>query len=158
MFITFPTNENLTCIYVTWPHAEFHAFRADIEGNFLKTLDLVPHFAQCVRQGKQEGRFVGTADLPNFFRKPFGPGWVLVGDAGYHKDPYSAQGIMDAFRDVELVVEAIDAGFSERRPLEEALAGYERQRNEKALPLYEYNAQAASMKPRPPEMQQLFAA
>lgn len=93
------------------------------------------------------GRFVGTADLPNFFRKPYGPGWVLVGDAGYHKDPYSAQGIMDAFRDVELIVEAIDAGFSERLPLEEALASYERQRNEMALPLYEYNTQAASMKP-----------
>jgi flavin-dependent dehydrogenase len=158
MFITFPTNENLTCIYVAWPHSEFHAFRADIEGNFLKTLDPVPHFAQRVRQGKQEGRFVGTADLPNFFRKPYGPGWVLVGDAGYHKDPYSAQGIMDAFRDVELVVEAIDAGFSEQLPLEEALADYERQRNEMALPLYEYNMQAASMKPSLPEMQQLFAA
>ena len=60
--------------------------------------------------------------------------------------------------DVELVAEAIDAGLSERRSLEEALADYERQRNEMALPLYEYNAQAASMKPRPPEMQQLFAA
>ena len=101
---------------------------------------------------------MGTADLPNFFRKPCGPGWALVGDAGYHKDPYGAQGIMDTFRDVELVVEAIDAGFSERRPLEEALANYEWQRNEMALPLYEYNAQGASMRPRPPEMQQLFAA
>jgi 2-polyprenyl-6-methoxyphenol hydroxylase-like FAD-dependent oxidoreductase len=158
MFITFPTNENLTCIYVAWPRSEFHAFRADIEGNFLKTLDPVPHFAERVRQSKQVERFVGTADLPNFFRKPYGPGWVLVGDAGFHKDPCSAQGITDAFRDVELVVEAIDAGFSERLPLEEALASYERQRNEMALPLYESNIQAASMKPSPPEMQQLFAA
>src|SRR3712207_9569636 len=38
-------------------------------------------------------------DLPNFFRKPHGSGWALVGDAGYHKDPYGAQGISDAFRD-----------------------------------------------------------
>ena len=104
------------------------------------------------------GRFVGTADLPNFFRKPFGPGWALVGDADYHEDPYAAQGITDAFRDVELVVEAIDAELSERRSLEEALANYERQRNEMALPLYEYDAQAASLQPRPPEMQQLIAA
>ncbi len=96
MFITFPTNEHLTCIYVAWPISEFHTVRADIKGNFLKTLDLTPHFAERVRQGKQEGRFVGTADLPNFFRKPYGPGWALVGDAGYHKDPYAGQGIMDA--------------------------------------------------------------
>ena len=158
MFITFPTNEHLTCIYVAWPISEFHTVRADIKGNFLKTLDLTPHFAERVRQGKQEGRFVGTADLPNFFRKPYGPGWALVGDAGYHKDPYAGQGIMDAFRDVELIVEAIDAGWSGRRSLEEALAIYEQQRNEMALPLYEYDTQRASMEAPPPEMQQLFAA
>ena len=158
MFIAFPTNEQLACIYVAWPHSEFHAFRADIAGNFLKTLDLAPRFAERVRQGKQEERFVGTADLPNFFRKPYGPGWALVGDAGYHKDPFLGQGIMDAFRDVELVAEAIHAGWSGRRALEEALASYERQRNETALPLYEYDTQRASMEAPPPEMQQLFAA
>jgi flavin-dependent dehydrogenase len=158
MFIAFPTNEQLACICVVWPHSEFHAFRADIAGSFLQTLDLAPQFAERVRQGKQEGRFVGTADVPNFFRKPYGPGWALVGDAGYHKDPYLGQGIMDAFRDVELLVEAIDAGFSGRQCLKEALAGYERQRNDTALPLYEYDTQRASMQPLPPEMQQLFAA
>jgi 2-polyprenyl-6-methoxyphenol hydroxylase-like FAD-dependent oxidoreductase len=158
MFITFPTHEQLTSIYVAWPIAEFQAFRADIAGNFLRTLDLVPPVAERVRQGKQEERFAGTADLPNFFRKPYGPGWALVGDAGYHKDSYAAQGIMDAFRDVELLVEALDAGWAGRCPLEEALADYERQRNALALPLYEYNVQAASLAPRPPEMQHLLAA
>ena len=158
MFITFPTNEDLTSIYVAWPHTEFHVFRADIAGNVLKTLDLAPQLAERVRQGKQEERLVGTADLPNFFRKPFGLGWALVGDAGYHKDPYAGQGIMDAFRDVELLVEAIDAGWSGQRPLEAALADYERQRNALALPLYEYDTQRAAMEPPPPDMQHLLAA
>ena len=94
----------------------------------------------------------------HFICKPYGSGWALVGDVGYHKDPYPEQGITDAFRDVELVVGAIDAGCSGRRSLEEALAGYEQRCNATALPLYEYNAQAASLKPRPPEMQQLLAA
>ena len=40
---------------------------------------------------------MGATDIPNFFRKPYGSGWALVGDAGYHKDPYTAQGITDAF-------------------------------------------------------------
>jgi flavin-dependent dehydrogenase len=158
MFITFPTNEKLACIYLAWPISEFQVFRADIAGNFLQTLDLAPHLAEQVHQGKQAGRFVGTADLPNFFRKPYGPGWALVGDAGYHKDPYAAQGITDAFCDVELLVEAIDAGLSGRRSLEEALADYEQQRNERVLPLYEYDTQRASLEPLPPERQQLFAA
>ena len=62
------------------------------------------------------------------------------------------------FLDVELFAEAIDAGLAGRRSLEEALAGYKWQRNDRALPLYEYDTQRASMEPLPPEMQQLFAA
>lgn len=154
----FPTNHNLVCVFTSFPKQQFHTFRADIAGNFLQVIDLVPDLATRVRSGKQEERFVGTADLPNFFRKPYGPGWALVGDAGYHKDPYTAQGIMDAFRDAELLAEAIDAGFCGRRPLEEGLAGYERQRNEEALPRYEFACQLASFEPPSPEMQQLFAA
>ena len=49
-----------------------------------------------------------------------GPGWALVGDAGYHKDPITAQGMLDAFRDAELLAEAIDAGLD--GDLEAALA------------------------------------
>ncbi len=77
----------------------------------------------------------------HFIRKPYGPGWALVGDAGFHKDPFLAQGITDAFRDADLLAEAIDAGLAGRRPLEETLADYERERNATALPLYQFNAQ-----------------
>ncbi len=154
----FPTNDNLVCIGIQWQHREFRAFRADIEGNFLKTVALVPAFAELVHNGRREERFVGTADLPNFFRKPYGPGWALVGDAGYHKDPHLGQGITDAFRDAELVAEAIDAGLSGRQPLEEALADYERQRNELTMPIYELNSRFAALEPPPLEMQQLFGA
>ncbi len=153
-----PTHEGLTCIIVGWPRDEFHAFRADIEGNFLKTLELAPAFAERVRQGKREERFTGTAEMPNFFRKPYGLGWALVGDAGYHKDSITAQGISDAFRDAELLAEAVDAGLSGKRHIEEAMAEYEAQRNEAALPVYEFTCQLAALEPPPPEMQQLFAA
>ncbi len=74
----------------------------------------------------RETRFTGTADLPNFFRKPYGPGWALVGDAGYHKDPITALGISDAFRDAEGVSAAIDDAFSGRRPYDEAMAAFQR--------------------------------
>lgn len=56
---------------------------------------------------------MGTADVPNFFSKPYGSGWALVGDAGYHKDLVTAQGITDAFQHAELLVQAIDAAFPE---------------------------------------------
>jgi flavin-dependent dehydrogenase len=153
-----PTHHGLACVIVSWPHDEFHAFRADIEGNFLKTLELAPALAERVRQGRREERFTGTSELFNFFRKPHGPGWVLIGDAGYHKDPITAQGISDAFRDADLVAEAVDAGLSGKRPIEEAMLQYEQRRNEAALPAYDLTCQFAQLAPPPPEMQQIFAA
>lgn len=156
--IVFPTNDDLVCTFIEWPREEFHAVRTDVEGNFLKKLDLAPGLAERIRSGNREANFVGTAVLPNFFRKPYGPGWALVGDAGYHKDPYMAQGITDAFRDADLLADAVDAGFSERQTLDEALADYERQRNGVTMPSYELNCQLASLETPPPEMQQLFGA
>jgi 2-polyprenyl-6-methoxyphenol hydroxylase-like FAD-dependent oxidoreductase len=155
---TLPTNDGLTCVIVGCPQREFLAFRADIEGNFWQTLALVPAFAERVRSGQREERFVGAADLPNYFRKPYGPGWALVGDAGYHRDPLPAQGSSDAFRDVELLVEAVSAGLSGERPLEEGLAEYERRRNEAAKAMYELTCQRATMEPPSPQVIRLRAA
>jgi 2-polyprenyl-6-methoxyphenol hydroxylase-like FAD-dependent oxidoreductase len=121
-------------------------------------LQLVPELLESVRRGKREERFAGTGDQPNFFRKPFGPGWALVGDARYQKDAIGAQGISDAFRDVELLTDALDAGFSGTKPLNDALAEYEKKRNETVQPMYEFNCEMASLDPPPPERQQLFAA
>ena len=154
-----PTNDGLTLVVVVWTKSEFGEVRADIEGSFLKALrQLTPELADRVQQGKREERFVGTAELPNFFRKPYGSGWTLVGDAGYHKDPATAQGITDAFHHAELLAEAIDAGFSGKQPLEEALAEYERRRNEDAIPRYQLACDLARLAVPPPEMQRLFSA
>jgi 2-polyprenyl-6-methoxyphenol hydroxylase-like FAD-dependent oxidoreductase len=156
--IVAPTNDDLIMIYIAWPRSEFHQIRGDIEGAFLRTVDLAPQFAERLRQGKREARFVGTGDLPNFFRKPYGPGWALVGDAGYHLDPSTGQGITDAFRDAELLTEALDASFSGPQPLDEALGDYERQRNEASLPMYEFTCQGAALNPPTPEELALFEA
>jgi flavin-dependent dehydrogenase len=158
MIIAGPTNDGQTIVIIYWPNAQFQEVRADIEGSFLRALELAPGLAARARGGRRSERFHGTADLPFFFRTPFGPGWALVGDAGYHKDPITAAGISDAFRDAELLAAAIAAGLSGRTPLAQALAGYEQQRNEAALPLYEFTHQLAALQPPPPEMQQLFAA
>jgi flavin-dependent dehydrogenase len=152
IYINFPTNDGLSCVAFQAPVGGFQAFRADIEGNFFRTLDAVPELSERVRAGRREERWYGTADLPNFFRVPHGPGWALVGDAGYHKDPILAQGISDAFRDAALLAEAIDAGFAGRAPLDETLAAYEQQRNAAAFPTYEVNCNIAALAPFPPEV------
>ncbi len=156
--VVFPTNDNKTCIGIQFPGAELPSFRADIAGNFMRVIELIPELAERVRNATQAERFLGATDIPNFFRKPYGPGWALVGDAGYHKDPYTAQGITDAFLGARLLTEAIDAGLRGIRPMEEALADYEQQRNQDALPKYEFNWQLATFEPPSPELQQLLVA
>ncbi|MBI4519988.1 MAG: NAD(P)/FAD-dependent oxidoreductase [Gemmatimonadetes bacterium] len=157
-FFAIPTHDGLACVMTAWTAPEFKTFRADIEGNYLRTLDSAPSLAERVRSGRREERFFGSADLPNFFRKPYGPGWALVGDAGFQKDPLTAQGISDAFRDAELLAEAVDAGLGGRRPMEDALADYERRRNEAAMPLYTLTCEQARLAAKSPKDVELFAA
>jgi flavin-dependent dehydrogenase len=148
--LAFPTNDGLDCIALGRDNASFEEYRSDIEGAFMRGLEqTAPDLYKRVRNGKREERWEGTADVPNFFRKPYGPGWALVGDAGYHRDPVTGLGISDAFRDAELLSDAIDEGFSGRAPLAEALAGYEEQRNTIATPMYEFTVALASGNPSP---------
>ena len=147
-----PTHDGLTCVVQGWPQEEFEANRRDVEGAFMRSFDLVPEFAERIHAATRETRFVGSGNLPGFFRQPYGPGWALVGDAGYHKHPITGLGITDAFRDAELLASALDDCFAGRRPYEDALAGYQRERDEQALPLYELTvrvreARAASARP-----------
>ena len=143
--LAFPTHHDLVCILVGWPRAEFDAVRADIEGHYLAALEANPELAAQARAGRRAERFVGTAEVPNFFRCPWGPGWALVGDAGYHRDPLTGWGIADAFRDAELLAEAVDEGARGARPLDEAMAAYEAQRNAAAKPYYDRTVQAAAL-------------
>ena len=156
-FAAWPTNDGLTLIVGGWPYAQFEQNRRDPEKNFMEMLDRAPEFGERVRAAKREDRFMGAA-VPNYFRKPFGPGWALIGDAGYNKDPITAQGITDAFHDVERCVTAIDESLSGRRPFDAAMADYQRARDEHVLPMYQFTCQLATLEPPPPRTQQLFAA
>jgi flavin-dependent dehydrogenase len=158
VIFAFPTNDDLFGIFIAWPIQEFHAVRSNIEEHFMAILSRVPSLAERVRSGRRAERFYGTADVPNFLRRPYGPGWALVGDAGCHKDPYLALGVADALRDAEFLTDAIDEGLSGRCPLDDALADYEQQRNEAMLPEYRQNLYMAQFKPLPMELMQIRAA
>jgi flavin-dependent dehydrogenase len=157
-FAAVPTNDGLTIVIANWPHSEFAANRSRVQSEFMRTLELVPELAERVQAGKRETRFAGVADLPNVFVQPYGPGWTLVGDAGYHKDPVTAQGISDAFRDAEAMAEALDDVFSARATFDERLARYQQERDEAAMPMFELTCDFATLAPPEPEMQELLAA
>jgi 2-polyprenyl-6-methoxyphenol hydroxylase-like FAD-dependent oxidoreductase len=156
-FGAIPTNDGLTLIVVGWPYAEHAAYRADIEGNYLRTLEISPEFADRARSATRVDRFTGGG-VPNFFRTPYGPGWVLVGDAGCTMDPISAQGISDAFRDAESCAAALGAVFRGEHTFEAAMEQHQRSRDARLLPMYEFTTQMATLEPPPPEMQRLLGA
>jgi len=156
-FAAWPTHDDLTLVIGGWPFAELEANRGDVEGNYLKMFEMAPAFADRVRAARREERFVGTA-VPNFFRRPYGPGWALVGDAGYNRDFITAQGMHDAFRDAELCATALDETFLGARPFEVAMEHYRAARDQQVLPMYEFTCEIATLEPPPPELQQLLAA
>ena len=96
----------------------------------MRALELVPSLAARFRAGGRAEKIQGSGQLRGFFRKPYGPGWALVGDAGYHKNPITAQGITDGFRDAELLAEAADAMLRFTADERLAMRQYERQRDD----------------------------
>ena len=156
-FAAWPTNDDLTLVVGGWPYAQFEANKQNLETEFMEIFDRVPEFALRIREAKREEKLYGTA-VSGFFRKPYGPGWALVGDAGYNKDYLTAQGISDAFRDAELCASAVADWLGSRRDFDEAMRAYQETRDQDAMPIYEMTAGIASFEPPPPEQLQLFGA
>jgi flavin-dependent dehydrogenase len=112
-----PTNGG-SCVFVNCRPDHLSAFRPDPAVGFHRLLvQVAPDLSERLRDAEQTSPIRGTPGIPSFKRRPWGPGWVLVGDAGCTKDPVSAHGISDAMVSAELAARAIDsvlAGAPER--------------------------------------------
>ncbi len=148
---SFPTNDGLFAVFGAWPLSKLERVRRDIDAALYEVIDAAPGLGERIRAGRREERHYGATQLPNFLRKPYGPGWALVGDAGSHKDPYLALGVCDALRDAELLADALAEGLGGDVPIQTALCGYERRRNAATLEDFEANFGAAHLT-APPEM------
>lgn len=148
-FVATPTNDGLAFVNQTVPAHEAGRYRGRMEEAYMETIAEVSHLAErCVRAERVE-RFRWAPPGDGFFRVPAGPGWALVGDAGYHLDPITAQGMLDAFRDADLLAGAVDRGLS--GDLGEELLGYQRTRDTAAMPMYEFTAGLADIETPPSE-------
>jgi len=107
-----PTNGGLTCVFAALPPDRF---RAELPRGLESVLGLVlreasPALAEQVAGARREGKLWSFPGMPGYLRRPYGPGWALVGDAGYFRDPITAHGITDALIDAEILARAVIAG------------------------------------------------
>lgn len=156
-FAAVPTHHGLTLVVGGWPRAQFEQRKQDLEASYLGLFADTPDFLGTRSSARRESKIFGAV-TPNFFRKPFGPGWALVGDAGYCKDPITAQGMSDAFRDAELLSAALIQAFSGTQSFDAALSRYQQTRDALSIPMYELTCEIASMKPPTAEQQALIGA
>jgi 2-polyprenyl-6-methoxyphenol hydroxylase-like FAD-dependent oxidoreductase len=156
LILVWPTNDDLTCIYVAWPRQEFGQLRKDAENRFHSALDLVPGLRDTVASGRREARFTGTGDLPNLYRTSAGPGWALAGDAGHHKDPSTGMGMSDAFQAAELLAEAIHDGLAGHRPMDVAVSAYQHQRDALTCSGFDLALTTARLAPLTPRLEAFY--
>ncbi|MDP2578244.1 MAG: NAD(P)/FAD-dependent oxidoreductase [Candidatus Palauibacterales bacterium] len=121
-----PTNDGDTCVFILLPPTRFENDRHQgLEALYHKLLSEVsPALASEVASSEGSGKLRAFAGATGFLRRSAGPGWALVGDAGYFKDPITAHGITDALRDAELLARAVVEGG------DDALAGYQATRDD----------------------------
>jgi flavin-dependent dehydrogenase len=137
---TIPTNDGLSCVFVAVPAGRFaKEFRGALQEAYHRALNEgAPGQARALRGLVPASRFWGHPGVPGYFRQSWGPGWALVGDAGYFKDPITAHGITDALRDADLLARAV----LDRSP--SALAEYQCLRDDLSRGVFEISDRIAS--------------
>ncbi len=92
--------------------------------------ETAPALGERLRAGRAVSRTRGIVAPPNYVRQAYGDGWALVGDAGYHRDPMTGHGITDAFRDAELLADALHSALPDPTSEQAALAEYQERRDD----------------------------
>jgi 2-polyprenyl-6-methoxyphenol hydroxylase-like FAD-dependent oxidoreductase len=134
------TNDGAACVFAAMPPRRFQQqARHNVEEGHRQVLsECDPRLTAAIDRGRQVGKLRGFRGMPGFFRQSWGPGWALVGDAGYFKDPITAHGMTDALIDAEVLARAVTEGG------DSALADYQRARDARALSLFEITDAVAS--------------
>jgi flavin-dependent dehydrogenase len=149
----FPTHHGQACIWVCTPAADAKAVRRRT-GSRVEAFDQVlqrsaPQLAERLRQARRTSLVQGMLRQPNQLRQAFGPGWALVGDAGYYRDAITAYGISDAFRDAELLATALDRALAGDAEEAAALAAYQQRRDRALREIFEITCRLAAYPPVP---------
>jgi flavin-dependent dehydrogenase len=133
-----PTNDDAVVIAAYHPQSKFPEVRRAAHESYLDNVRVnAPKLWAQLDGAEQVERLFGTGDQQNFFRQACGDGWVLVGDAGHHKDSLTARGIGDAFLQAELLVDAVGEGLHDPAHLTAALSEFAAERDRQLTENYQ---------------------
>ena len=149
-----PTNGDAHCVFASVPPPRFHdEAPGDTHTAYHRWIcQAWPEFAERLRTATCVEPIRGFAGHPGFIRRSTGPGWALVGDAGYFKDPCTAHGITDALRDAELLARAVV------QDTPAALTAYETMRDDLSRRLIDVTDEIASFTANDDHLQSLHRA
>ena len=154
----FPTHDHAACIWVTTRSADARAARRTSGSRataFAAQLQRhAPDLWARLRTGRRVSPVTGMLRMPNHLRQAHGPGWALVGDAGYHRDAVTGHGLSDAYRDAELLSVALHSALTGERDERTALHGYEAERDRALREVFELTIALAGY-PAVPEFVEL---
>ncbi len=143
-----PTNDDLTLIMTYFPQSEFAQVRTAVEANYLEAVrTTAPELFERMSAGERVEQMYGTGAQENYFRKAYGPGWVLVGDAVHHKDSITARGITDAFIQAQTLADHIGDQLHDEAALDVALKRYERDLDDNHYSFFQGALNVAELKP-----------
>jgi len=139
----FPMRPDEHCLIIEAQQEEFSRIRQDPARWFRDEFSTLPGMAERFQHAQLEGRMLGTRGVENFFRKPYGPGWALTGDAAYVKDPCTGYGIGDALLESFMIAKALGA-WLDGAEWEATMEAYTQRRDTALRPLYEQTVAAAA--------------
>ncbi len=158
LVFSWPTNDDLTCVYVAWPATDFSRVKTDPARAFGQSVQQISQLVDRLARGQRVVPFTGTRNLPNQYRTSAGPGWALAGDTGHHKDPCTGMGISDALTSAALLARAVTDDIDNDIRLDHALARYQHSRDAATANGFDLTLKTAQLAPLSPRMETFYRA
>jgi flavin-dependent dehydrogenase len=153
---TVPTHDGVTLVLTYFPQDRFREIRTDpLAAHRERVRAFAPELADQLAGGEQVEKLIGTANQRNFFRQANGPGWVLIGDAGHHRDSITARGISNAFIQAELLDEELAGDLADRPRLDAALSRFAERRDDALMEGYRSTLESARLHVDGPRLRML---
>jgi flavin-dependent dehydrogenase len=130
-----PTNDGQTCVFASASPARIGKGGVALINEIVA--EGAPDLAARLRAAASPAPARTWSGHHGFIRQSYGPGWALVGAAGYFTDAIGAHGLADALRDAELLARAVTDGDRDDTALLSALEQYQSTRDRVGIPRFD---------------------